>query len=224
VQAQPLSRWPVPDGYLDRLGLPPREIERRSRRAAAALVQGRWRAEEAELAASLVYASGDAGLVDLLRFGGDPVGSARAALANGAPLLVDVAMVRAGIRLPPDRRLAVAVEQPGAAAVAERSGVTRAAAGALEAWPDFGMRGVVAIGNAPTALLAVLDLARTGAPPACVVATCPGLNLAAEAKEALADAGLPFALVAGSRGGSGLAAAAVNYLLSGEPGAPPERW
>jgi precorrin-8X/cobalt-precorrin-8 methylmutase len=223
VQTQPLSRWPVPGGYLDRLGLPPREMERRSRRAAAALVDGRWRGREAELAAGLVYAGGDGGLVELLRFGGDPVGSARAALAGGAPLLVDVAMVRAGIRLPPGRRLAVAVQQPRAAAVAERSGVTRAAAGVLEAWPDFGVGGVVAVGNAPTALLAVLDLARTGGPPACVVATCPGLNLASEAKEALAEAGLPFAIVAGTRGGSGLAAAAVNVLLSGASGPAPRR-
>ena len=73
--------------------------------------------------------------------------------------------------------------------------------------------GVAAIGNAPTALLAVLDLAGRCRPPACVIATCPGFSIAAEAKEALFSSGLPYVAIAGTRGGSGLAAAALNFLL-----------
>jgi precorrin isomerase len=208
-----LKDWPIPGGCLDRLGRRPEEIESRSRRAAGDLVAGLWEGEEAALAASVVYAGGDPGLVQHLRFGGRPVPSALEALRDGAPLLVDVAMVRAGIRRPTARRTAVAVRFPGAAAAARRWGVTRSAAGMVQAWSDFGAGGVVVIGNAPTALLAALDLAATCGPPACVIATCPGLSLAAEAKEALVSSGLPFAAVAGTRGGSGLAAAAVNFLL-----------
>jgi precorrin-8X/cobalt-precorrin-8 methylmutase len=215
--AQELSRWPVEGGNLERLGLPPAEIEARSRRVARQLVGTRWPPatgqDEAELAATLLYAAGDPGLLDDLRFGGGPVGRARAALAGGAALLVDVAMVGTGIRLPEGRRMAVAVRLPGTRAVALRANITRAAAGVKLGWDGFGAGGLVVVGNAPTALLAVLDLASTCAPPACVVATCPGFHIATEAKEALLSSGIPHVVVAGSRGGSGLAAAAANFLL-----------
>lgn len=211
--AQKLSSWPVTGGYLERLGLPPEEIESRSRQVARGLVGNRWREEEADLAAALLYAAGDPGLIDDLRFGGDPVGIARAALASGAALLVDVTMVGSGIRLQAGQRMAVAIRLPGAQDMARRASITRAAAGMKRGWDDFGAGGLVVIGNAPTALLAVLDLAANCTPPACVVATCPGFHIATEAKEALLSSGIPHVVVAGSRGGSGLAAAAANHLL-----------
>lgn len=213
MHAQKLSRWPVAGGYLERLGLPPEEIEARSRQVARGLVGTRWCEDEAELAATLLYASGDAGSIADLRFGGDPVGSARAALARGAALLVDVTMVGSGIRLPAGHRMAVAVRLPGAQDLARRARITRAAAGMKRGWDGFGAGGLVVIGNAPTALLAVLDLAANCAPPACVVATCPGFHVATEAKEALVSSRIPHVVVAGPRGGSGLAAAAANHLL-----------
>ena len=206
--------WPMPGGLLARFGLPPAEIEERSRRRARALVSGHWSGEEAELAASLVYATGDPSLVADIRIGGDPVACVRRALAGGAGILVDVRMVAAGLRLSPGRRFGVAVDQSGAAELAHDRGVTRAAAGIRQAWDGLGVGGLVAIGNAPTALLAALDLAASAGKPACVVATCPGLHLAAEAKAALAGSDLAYVSVAGSRGGSGMCAAAINALLS----------
>ena len=213
MQARQLSHWPVPGGLLERLGRPPEEIEARSRQVARELIGERWQGDEAELATSLLYASGDPELARDLRFGGDPICSARSALEDGAALLVDVTMVGAGIRLPAGRRLAVAIRLPGAEEMARRSGITRAAAGIKKGWDEFGGGGVVAIGNAPTALLAVLDLAESCRPPACVIATCPGFSIAAEAKQALFSSGLSYVATAGTRGGSGLAAAAVNFLL-----------
>jgi precorrin-8X/cobalt-precorrin-8 methylmutase len=213
MQARQLSRRPVPGGLLEKLGRPPEEIEARSRQVARELVGERWRGDEAELAASLLYAGGDPDLARDLRFGGDPIRRAHSALKEGAALLVDVTMVGAGIRLPAGRRLAVAIRLPGAEELARRSGITRAAAGIKKGWDDFGGGGVVAIGNAPTALLAVLDLAQSCRPPACVIATCPGFSIAAEAKDELISSGLPCVATAGTRGGSGLAAAAVNFLL-----------
>jgi precorrin-8X/cobalt-precorrin-8 methylmutase len=210
VQAGELTRWPVPGGLLDRWGMPPEEIEARSRGVARRLVDGRWRGEEAELAATILYAGGDPALAEALRFGGDPVVSARLALSGGAGLLVDVGMVAAGIRPWPDRRLAVAIEL-----AASGDGLTRAAAGIKAGWDGWGAGGVVVVGNAPTALLAALDLAGTCGAPACVIATCPGFSIASEAKEALFASGLPHVAVAGTRGGSGLAAAALNFLLRG---------
>jgi len=213
MRARELSKWPVPGGLLERLGGPPEAIESRSRKLALELASERWEGEEAELVASLLYASGDPDLGRDVRLAGDPVGSARRALRNGAAVLVDVTMVGTGIRQPYGQRMAVAIRLPGAEEMARRSGITRAAAGIKKGWDDFGAGGVVAIGNAPTALLAVLDLAQHAVPPACLVATCPGFSIAAEAKEALAVSGLPHVAIAGSRGGSGLAAAALNFLL-----------
>jgi precorrin-8X/cobalt-precorrin-8 methylmutase len=214
MQARQLSRWPVPGGLLDRLGRLPEEIEARSRQVARELVGERWQGDEAELGASLLYASGDPELARDLRFGGDPIRSAHSALKDGGALLVDVTMVGAGIRLPAGRRMAVAIRLSGADEMARRSGITRAAAGIKKGWDDFGGGGVVAIGNAPTALLAVLDLAKSCTPPACVIATCPGFSIATEAKEELFSSGLPYVATVGTRGGSGLAVAAVNFLLS----------
>jgi len=203
------AAWPLRGGWLEKLGRPPAEIEAGSRARALALLEGRWRGEEAELAASLVYAAGDAGLVGLVELRSDPLGAALAGLAAGGSLVVDVGMVAAGVR----RQALVATRMPGAERLALECGTTRAAAGMRLAW-EQGPVGLVAVGNAPTALLAVLDLAQAGAPPGCVIATCPGFQVAAEAKAALAASGLPHLLVAGSRGGSGLAAAAVNSILA----------
>lgn len=213
------GRWPMPGGWLERLGLPPDEIERRSRSAARTACGGRWAGADAELAAAVVYAAGDPGLAGELELGAEPARHGARALAAAAPVLVDVSMVEAGVRWPVSIRRAVAVQAAGAAELAQSSGTTRAAAGVLRCWAAFGAGGVVAVGNAPTALLAVLDLAATCGPPACVIATCPGLHVAAEAKAALGRSGLPHLLVRGTRGGSGLAAAALNVLLS-SPGAP----
>ncbi len=209
-----MTPWPVPGGLLERLGLPPGEVEELSRHRARELVSDRWRPEAAELAASLVYASGDPSLAEAIRIGGDPVARARRAISAGAGVLVDVGMVAAGVRIPAGLRLGVAIAHRDAAALAREGGGTRAAAGMCLGWEELGIGGVVGVGNAPSALLAVLDLAASVGPPACVVATCPGLHLAAEAKAALEASGLDFVAVAGSRGGSGLCAAALNALVS----------
>lgn len=208
-----MKGWPRADGFLHRLGLPPGELEHRSRHAARQVVGARWPEPEAELAAALVYAAGDASLAALIELRGDPVHAAVEALGAGAAVVADVRMVAAGLRRAPGRLL-VAVDVPGAASLASQAGTTRTAAGIRLAWDEVESRPVAVIGNSPTALLAVLDLAAEGRPPACVIATCPGFQVAPEAKAELAVSGLPHVLVAGTRGGSGLAVAALNDLLA----------
>lgn len=195
--------WPVPGGWLARLGSGPDAIEARSRGIAAELAAARWSGIEADLAAAVVYAAGDPGLLDSISISGQvPERVGR--------VLADVSMVRAGLR--GASNAGVAVEAPGAAELGLDAGTTRSAAGMRVLWNEFGRDGLVIIGNAPTALLAALDLAAQGR-PAFVVATCPGFTLAEAAKEALAGSGLPHLVVRGTRGGSGLAAAAGNVLL-----------
>jgi precorrin-8X/cobalt-precorrin-8 methylmutase len=136
-------------------------------------------------------------------------------LARGAPLVVDVAMVAAGITRYPSTCLIAGEE---ARRLAERTGLTRAAAGIRLAASGLPGGGVWVIGNAPTALAELLRLAAAGAlRPALVVGLPVGYVGAAEAKAALRDAGLPQLSNRSARGGSAVAAAAINALLYGDP-------
>lgn len=169
----------------------------------------------------MIHASGQTDLAGDVEFSDDVVTSARAALADGAPIFADAHMVASGItrtRLPADNDVLCHLRDENVPALAEEFGTTRSAA-ALEAWvPRLG-GSVVAIGNAPTALFHLLEMLRQGAPVPAAIVGCPvGFIGAAESKDALArDAahlGVPFITVRGRRGGSAITAAAVNALAS----------
>jgi precorrin-8X/cobalt-precorrin-8 methylmutase len=101
---------------------------------------------------------------------------------------------------------------PDVAREASRRGTTRAAVAMEQALPRLA-GGIVAIGNAPTALLRLLELLAAGAlPPALVVGVPVGFVNAAESKEALAQQNCPFITALGPKGGSGVAAAIINAL------------
>jgi precorrin-8X/cobalt-precorrin-8 methylmutase len=104
---------------------------------------------------------------------------------------------------------------PRVAGLAKEAGNTRSAA-ALELWGDRLDGAVVAIGNAPTALFRLLEMLDAGAPrPAAVIGMPVGFVGAAESKELLrADKRVPFIVVTGRKGGSAMAAAAINALAS----------
>ncbi len=145
-----------------------------------------------------------------------------AALGAGAPVLVDAAMVAHGIDrtcLPNGNEVVCTLNATETRALAERLGTTRSAA-AIELWRGRLAGAVVAIGNAPTALFHLMDRIAEGWPmPAVVLGFPVGFVGAAESKEALAaQTAIPFIVIRGRRGGSAMAAAAVNAL------AAPERW
>jgi precorrin-8X/cobalt-precorrin-8 methylmutase len=165
----------------------------------------------------LVHATGEVGLAQDLVWSDGAVAAGRAALDAGASILVDATMVRAGIiarRLGRRNRVLCLLDDRRVAARAKRRGSTRAAA-AVELWQPHLAGAIVAIGNAPTALFRLLELIGAGAPlPALVLGFPVGFVGAAEAKAALAANafGIPFIALSGRRGGSALAAAAVNAL------------
>ena len=175
----------------------------------------------AALAVRLIHACGMVDIAGDLAFAGAVVEAGRDALGCGAAILCDSFMVAAGIqrrRLPADNRVICRLDDPTVPALAERLGTTRSAA-AVELWGEAEAGAVVAIGNAPTALFHLLERLAAGAPrPALLLAFPVGFVGAAESKEALIAAGLgiPFLTLRGRRGGSALAAAAVNALLVGE--------
>jgi precorrin-8X/cobalt-precorrin-8 methylmutase len=162
------------------------------------------------------------GMTDLPQYVAASNGAAeigQQALAAGASLLCDSEMSAKGItraRLPHNNEVVCTLGAPGVAELAAQLGTTRSAA-ALELWRDKLAGAVVVIGNAPTALFRLLEMIDAGAPqPALVIGIPVGFVGAAESKEALAQNkfGLPYITIVGRRGGSAMAAAAVNALAS----------
>jgi precorrin-8X/cobalt-precorrin-8 methylmutase len=133
------------------------------------------------------------------------------ALREGAPIVADVAMVASGITA---RRAAgeviCRVGDPAAAERARTEGITRSAAAVRLAAAEVGPGAVWVIGCAPTALYAVIA---ADVDPALVVGLPVGFVGAAESKAALRASGLPAVSNRGEKGGSAVAAAAVNALL-----------
>jgi precorrin-8X/cobalt-precorrin-8 methylmutase len=174
--------------------------------------------EEAVVVVRMIHACGMVDLPGDVRFGVGFVIAARAALAAGRPVLCDSEMVAHGItrvRLPAKNPVICTLRAPETPALAARIGNTRSAA-ALDLWGEQMAGAVVAIGNAPTALFHLLELMDAGAPPPAAIIGIPvGFVGAAESKAALAaDGRVPFVIVQGRRGGSAMAAAAVNALAS----------
>ncbi|WP_262027046.1 precorrin-8X methylmutase [Microvirga sp. Mcv34] len=144
--------------------------------------------------------------------------AAEAALKRGAPILCDAKMVANGItraRLPANNEVICTLDDPRVPALAADLGNTRSAA-AMELWRERMGGGLVVFGNAPTALFHLLEMLDAGAPkPAAVIGIPVGFIGAAESKEALArDGRVPYLVVHGRRGGSAMAAAAVNALAN----------
>ena len=199
-------------------GLPGAEIERRSLAISdGALTGTAWTAAERTLARRLIYAVGDPAIASIIQIHPEAIAAGIAALRAGRPIYCDVKMIASGV----NRRLTerfgcvvqTGIDDAAVAARAQASGFPRSA----EAMLHFGARldgAVVAIGNAPTALLALLDLVQAGiARPAVIIGIPVGFVAATESKEALLRCSVPFITVTGTRGGTPLAVAAVNALL-----------
>ncbi|MBV7245965.1 MULTISPECIES: precorrin-8X methylmutase [Streptomyces] len=178
-------------------------------------------ADVSQVAVRMIHACGMVDLVRDLAFSPNAVADARAALRSGAPILCDVAMVASGVtrkRLPADNDVVCTLSDPSVPELAAKMGTTRSAA-ALELWRDRMEGAVVAVGNAPTALFRLLEMIEEGAPrPAAVIGVPVGFVGAMESKEALAEhpSGLEHLIIRGRRGGSAIAAAALNAIASEE--------
>ncbi|TAD76914.1 MAG: precorrin-8X methylmutase [Oscillatoriales cyanobacterium] len=169
------------------------------------------------VAVRMVHACGMPDLVMDLAASAGAAEIGRAALQAGAGILCDVPMVAQGIirrRLPAENSVICTLNDPGVPELAQQIGNTRSAA-AVELWRSHLARSVVAIGNAPTALFHLLELLDAGWPKPALIVGCPvGFVGAAESKAELIarSRGVPFIALQGRRGGSAIAAAAVNAL------------
>lgn len=174
------------------------------------------------VALRLIHACGMVDVLADLAWTEDAVRRGRDALAAGAPILVDLTMVAAGVQrrhLPAANAVLCSLDDPRTIWRATEQATTRSAA-AVDLWRPHLAGAVVAIGNAPTALFRLLELLATGAPrPAVVLGFPVGFVGAVEAKEALIGRrpAVPHIALRGRRGGSAMAAAVVNALSGGLP-------
>ncbi len=170
-----------------------------------------------KLAVRMVHATGQTDLAADLVVHPDLVPAARTALSCGATIFTDATMTASGVtrgRLPADNEVICLLADRRVGELAARWGTTRSAA-AVSLWGERLAGAVVAIGNAPTALFHLLEMISAGSPvPAAIIGVPVGFIGAAESKQALVqhEAGVPYVVVRGRRGGSALAAAALNAL------------
>lgn len=211
---------------LERYGLPPREIQARSFEIVSGLLPPLDLTEdERQVLVRMVHTTGDPGIAEAVRFHPRAVECGVAALRQGRPIYTDVRMAAAGVSADLAARLGCPVrcllDAPGVVALAHAEGITRATA-SVRLMAEELPGAVVVIGNAPTALLALLDLIDAGlAPSALIVGVPVGFVSAAESKEELVSRSVPFISLLGTRGGSPVAAATVNALLRLAAGASP---
>ena len=169
------------------------------------------------VAVRLIHACGMTDIVKDLAYSEDVVKIGRAALKNGANILCDAQMVANGVtrkRLPANNPVICTLNEPEVANLAKDIGNTRSAA-AMELWRSHIEGSIVAIGNAPTALFHLLEMLDQGLPrPAVILGFPVGFVGAIESKAALAEnsRGVPCLTIHGRRGGSAMAAAALNAL------------
>jgi precorrin-8X/cobalt-precorrin-8 methylmutase len=163
----------------------------------------------------VVHASADLEYAETLLADEVSLRAGRDALLAGAPLVCDTRMVAGGIT---SREPWVPLADPRTAGLAGEEGITRSAAAMRLAVAEAPGGAVWVVGNAPTALFELLE--RPPATPALVVGLPVGFVGAAESKAALAASGLPFLANRGEKGGSAVAAAAVNALLYAAEGDP----
>jgi len=166
----------------------------------------------------MIHACGMTDLPKDIDLSPDFAETAETALQRGAPILCDAKMVANGItraRLPAENEVICTLDDPRVPALAAELGNTRSAA-AMELWRERLEGALVVFGNAPTALFHLLEMLDAGAPkPAAIIGIPVGFIGAAESKEALSrDGRVPYLVVHGRRGGSAMAAAAVNALAN----------
>ena len=175
-------------------------------------------AAEFHIVRRMIHATGDFSFAENFRAHAKAVEAGLAAIRTGKNVLVDVHMAEAGIS---DKLLArfggrviCRMNEPETAELARKLGGTRAEAAMRRSADAADNVGIVAVGNAPTALLAVMDLIKAGRfTPDLVIGVPVGFVNAAESKELLAEKDYPFITVLGRKGGTPVAVAAVNALL-----------
>ena len=174
-------------------------------------------AAEYAIARRIIHTTADFEFKQLVKFRHQPVEAAIAALRSSAPIVTDVSMVAAGISTVVKRTwrstVAVAVQQVPDTVSSGPLHQTRSALG-MASCAQSHPNAIVAIGNAPTALIKLCEEVKAGRwQPALVIGAPVGFINVVESKQTLSALTIPHILIEGRKGGSAVAAAILNALM-----------
>ena len=168
--------------------------------------------EEKTIVERIVHSTADIEYAEITRISTDFVQESVISLKNGEDILTDINMVRAGINKY-EGEVNCFISDPETIKLAKKNEITRAAA-AMQLAAENGFKGIVAIGNAPTALYKVMELVKTGEMDVKSVVGVPvGFVGAADSKDALSATDIPHLITKGPKGGTPVAVATVNSLI-----------
>ena len=172
-------------------------------------------ADQFKVIQRVIHATGDFSFAHTLVFHPEAIAAARAALDAGKDIWTDVGMAATGIsRAHLERfggRVVCRVADQEIARQAAATGATRSETAIRQAFAEDA--GIIAIGNAPTALIAAIDQARNATAPPLIIGVPVGFVNAVESKDWLRRQDFPYITALGRKGGSPVAAAIVNALL-----------
>lgn len=192
------------------------EIAEKSREIVKSLIDNKTRglsAEERAIIERIVHSTADPEYADITKMSKDFVKTSMKSIMEEKDILTDINMVKTGINAY-SGKVECYIKDERAISIAKAENITRAAA-AIRVAADDGFDGIVAVGNAPTALLEVLELVKKDKIRVDSVIGVPvGFVGAAESKAALQNAKIPYLVTEGPKGGTPVAVAAVNSLIN----------
>lgn len=191
-----------------------KRIAEKSRRIVKKLIKDKIEGlppEEVEIIERIVHSTADPEYADITRMSQDFIPTTIKALGGLKDILVDVEMVKAGISY--DGNIKCYINHPSVIKMAKDKNMTRAAA-AMEHAASKGFSGIVVVGNAPTALLKVIRLTEAGMDVKSIIGVPVGFVGAAESKKLLTKTNIPYLITSGPKGGTPVAVAATNALIS----------
>lgn len=172
---------------------------------------------ELKVVKRVIHTTADFEYEKLIRFGGNPISAMLKAIREGCKIYADTNMIAVGV----NRRLLKEfgcqivnyVHDEDVAAKAKEQGITRSMVAMEKAFADESIR-IYLIGNAPTALLKLMELAEAkGRKPDVIVGVPVGFVGAAESKDELMETDHTYMSIEGRKGGSPVAAAMMNAVL-----------
>lgn len=192
------------------------EIAEKSREIVKSLINAKTKdltPEEQSIVERIVHSTADPDYADITRISKNFVTESLRAIDQEKDILTDINMVKTGINSY-SGRVDCYIRDERAVKIAKKEGITRAAA-AIRVAAQEGFDGIVAVGNAPTALLEVLELYKKGEIKLNSVIGVPvGFVGAAESKQALKQTEIPYIITEGPKGGTPIAVATVNSLIN----------
>jgi precorrin-8X/cobalt-precorrin-8 methylmutase len=192
------------------------EIAEKSRKIVKSLIDHKTKhlkPQERAIVERIVHSTADPEYADITRMSTNFVQESLKSIEEGKDILTDINMVKAGINRYKGR-VKCYINNEKTIEIAKTEGITRAAA-AMRVAASEGFDGIVAVGNAPTALLEVLKLVENGDMKVKSIVGVPvGFVGAAESKKAVQETEIPYIVTEGPKGGTSVAVAAVNSLIN----------